>query len=215
MSLGPPTKHAARSAATRAALIAAARTLFGERGYGGVGTGELARAAGVTRGALYHQFADKRELFRAVVEDVEMDLIGRIGARIAAADPGDPLGALADGAEVLIDAILEPDIRRIAALDAPSVLGWETWREISERYGLGLIDAAIAGAIEQGSLPDQPVRPLAHLLLGAIDEGAMYVALADDVAAAREQTLTALRALLDGLRRRPGGQGRPQHRPRR
>lgn len=200
MSSKPPTKHAARSAATRAALIAAARPLFGERGYADVGTEELAHAAGVTRGALYHQFADKRELFRAVVEDVEVDLMGRIGARIAAADPTDPLGALADGAEVLIDAILEPDIRRIAALDAPSVLGWEEWREIGERHGLGLIDAAITGAIEQGSLPEQPVRPLAHLLLGALDEGAMYVALADDVTAAREQTLTALRALLDALR---------------
>lgn len=200
MSLKPPTKHAARSAATRAALIAAARPLFGERGYADVGTEELAHAAGVTRGALYHQFADKRELFRAVVEGVEADLMGRIGARMAAADPTDPLGALADGAEVLIDAILEPDIRRIAALDAPSVLGWEEWREIGERHGLGLIDAAITGAIEQGSLPEQPVRPLAHLLLGALDEGAMYVALADDVTAAREQTLTALRALLDALR---------------
>jgi len=201
MTLKPPSKHAARSAATRAALIAAARPLFGERGYADVSTEELAHAAGVTRGALYHQFADKRELFRAVVEDVEAGLIGRIGARIAGADTTDPLGALADGAEVLIDAIsLEPDIRRIVALDAPSVLGWEAWREIGERHGLGLIDAAITGAIEQGALPEQPVRPLAHLLLGALDEGAMYVALADDVAGAREQTLTALRALLDALR---------------
>jgi AcrR family transcriptional regulator len=201
MTLQTPNKHAARSAATRAALIAAARPLFGERGYADVGTEELAHAAGVTRGALYHQFADKRELFRAVVEDVETDLVGRIGARIAASDATDPLAALADGAEVLIDAILEPDIRRIAALDAPSVLGWEAWREIGERHGLGLIVAAITGAIEQGSLPDQPVRPLAHLLLGALDEGAMYVALADDVAAAREQTLTALRTLLEAMRR--------------
>ena len=200
MSPEHPSKHAVRSAATRSALIAAARPLFGERGYAGVGTEEIAQAAGVTRGALYHQFADKRELFRAVVEDVETDLMSRIGDRVAAADPADPLGALADGAEVLMDAVLEPDIRRIAALDAPSVLGWETWREISERYGLGLIVAAIAGAIEQGSLPEQPVRPLGHLLLGAVNEGAMYVALADDVDAAREQTLTALRGLLDSLR---------------
>ncbi len=196
-----PSKHATRSAATRSALIAAARRLFGERGYADVGTEELAHAAGVTRGALYHQFADKRELFRAVVEDLEVKLIGRIGARIEAADPTDPLGALGDGAEVLIDACMEADFRRIVALDAPSVLGWEEWREISERYGLGLLDAALAEAIEQGSLPGQPVRPLAHLLLGALNEGAMYVALADDVDEARAQTLAALRALLDALRR--------------
>jgi hypothetical protein len=81
------------------------------------------------------------------------------------------------------------------------VLGWETWREISERYGLGLIDAALTGAIAQGSLAERPVRPLAHLLLGALNESAMYVALAEDVQTARSQTLDALRSLLDALRR--------------
>lgn len=202
MSSENPNKQEARSAATRAALVAAARPLFGERGYANVGTEELAQAAGVTRGALYHQFEDKRDLFRAVVEDVESDLIGRIAGRIGQADPADPLSALAEGAEVLMDAVQEPDIRRIAALDAPAVLGWEEWREIGERYGFGLVEAAITGAIEQGSLPEQPVRPLAHLLLGAVNEGAMYVALADNVGEARAQTLAALGSLFDGLRRR-------------
>lgn len=201
MTLEPTNKHAARSAATRAALIASTRPLFGARGYADVSTAELAAAAGVTRGALYYQFTDKRDLFRAVVEAVEVELMTRVGAGVAASDPGDALGALADGAQVLMDAVLEPDIRRIAALDAPSVLGWEEWREITARYGLGLIDAALTTAIAQGSLPEQPIRPLAHLLLGAVNEGALYVALADDVATARAQTLTALRALLDGLRR--------------
>jgi len=197
---GASNRQTERSATTRAALIGAARPRFGDRGYADVGTEEIVQAAGVTRGALYHQFTDKRDLFLAVVETVEVEIIGRISARLAAADPADPLGALADGAEVLIDAILEPDIRRITALDAPSVLGWETWREISERYGLGLIDAALTAAIAQGSLPEQPVRPLAHLLLGALNESAMYVALADDIPTARTQTLAALRSLLDALR---------------
>lgn len=196
-----PNRQAARSAATRAALVAAARPLFGERGYARVGTEEIVHAAGVTRGALYHHFADKRNLFLAVVESVEVDIIGRISARLAASDPSDPVGALAEGAEVLIDAILEPEIRQITALDAPSVLGWDTWREISERYGLGLIDAALTVAIAQGSLPEQPVRPLAHLLLGALNESAMYVALADDIPTARTQTLAAFRSLLEALRR--------------
>ena len=197
----PPNRQAARSAATRAALVAAARPLFGGRGYGNVGTEEIVHAAGVTRGALYHHFADKRDLFLAVVENVEVDIVGRISARLAASDPSDPVGALADGAEVLIDAILEPEIRQITALDAPSVLGWDTWREISERYGLSLIDAALTAAIAQGSLPEQPVRPLAHLLLGALNESAMYVALADQIPTARTQTLAAFRSLLEALRR--------------
>ena len=94
-------RQAARSATTRAALIAAARPLFGDRGYANVGTEEIVHAAGVTRGALYHQFADKRDLFLAVVENVEVEIIGRISARLAAADPSDPLGALADGADVV------------------------------------------------------------------------------------------------------------------
>jgi len=200
MSPENPNRQEARSAATRAALVAAARPLFGERGYADVGTEELAKAAGVTRGALYHQFEDKRDLFRAVVENVEQDLIDRIAGRMAQAEVSDALGALAEGAEVLMDVVLEPDIRRIAAIDAPSVLGWEEWREIRERYGLGLVSAAVAGAIEQGALPEQPVRPLAFLLLGAVNEGAMYVALAEDVGEARQQTLTALRSMLDGLR---------------
>ena len=195
-----PRKQAERSAATRASLIDAATLLFGERGYSGVGTSELARQAGVTRGALYHQFADKRELFAAVFESVEQDLIERIAERIAASDPDDPLAALAEGAEVLIDAALEPRFRQIAALDAPGVLGWEQWRQISERYGLGLIVAGITAAIEQGSVEEQPVAPVAHLLLGALNEGAMFVATADDPGRARQETLTALRAMLESLR---------------
>ncbi len=195
-----PRKQAERSAATRAALIAAATPLFGERGYSGVGTGELAEAAGVTRGALYHQFADKRDLFAAVFEGVEQELIERIAARINEAGPADPLGALAEGAEVLIDAVLEPDFRQIAALDAPGVLGWEEWRQISERYGLGLIVAGITAAIEEGSIREQPVAPVAHLLLGALNEGAMYVAVAEDPDQARRETLAALQNMLQSLR---------------
>jgi AcrR family transcriptional regulator len=199
--MGEPRKQAERSAATRAALIAAARELFGERGYAGVGTTELADAAGVTRGALYHQFADKRELFATVFESVEQDLIERIAARIAEAGPGDPLGALAEGAEVLIDAALEPDFRQIAAVDAPGVLGWEEWRRVSERYGLGLIVAGIGAAIDEGSMAEQPVDPIAHLLLGALNEGAMYVARAEQPERARRETLDALRAMLSSLAR--------------
>jgi AcrR family transcriptional regulator len=197
--MSEPRKQADRSAATRASLTAAAAALFGERGYSAVGTGEIAEAAGVTRGALYHQFADKRDLFAAVFESVEQELIERISERIAAADPGDPLGALAEGAEVLIDAVLEPRFRQIAAVDAPGVLGWDQWREISERYGLGLIVAGLTAAVEEGSMEDRPVLPIAHLLLGALNEGAMYVAMAPDSERARRETLDALRNMLSAL----------------
>src|SRR5215472_1311022 len=117
------TKHDLRSEATRRQLVTAARALFGARGYAGVGTEEIVRAAGVTRGALYHQFRDKADLFAAVAEEVEAEIAERIaaGARAAA----DPVEALRAGARLFLDACGEPEVERIILLDAPAVLGWE------------------------------------------------------------------------------------------
>src|ERR1700704_5320380 len=183
---GSRTAKALRSEATRAALIETARRLFAERGYADVGTEEIVRAAGVTRGALYHHFAGKRELFQAVYEDVERRLVERI-AESAVQSAGDPLQALHAGAQAFLDACEDPAVQRIALLDAPSVLGWEEWREIGMRYGFGLVQATVQAAMDAGLIEEQPVVPLAHLLLGAIDEGAMLVARADDGGETRQQ----------------------------
>ena len=113
---------AQQSEATRAELVGAARRLFAEHGYGGVGTEEIVRAAGVTRGALYHHFAGKKDLFRAVYEDIERELVEQIAA--VAVSAGDPVSALRAGAQAWLDACEEPDVQQIALLDAPSVLGW-------------------------------------------------------------------------------------------
>lgn len=197
----PPSKHATRSAATRASLIGAARTLFGERGYADVGTEEIVKAAGVTRGALYHQFADKRELFAAVYEELEVELTAELApTALAAAQAGDPLDALAAAAETFLVRFRDPALERIALIDAPSVLGWDRWREIGLQHGLGLTEAVLSAAIDAGVLAPQPARPLAHLLLGAIDEGALYVARSDAPETARSETLAAIARLLDGLR---------------
>lgn len=197
-----PSKHAARSAATRAALVAAGRELFSTRGYADVGTEEIVRTAGVTRGALYHQFADKRELFAAVYEALEDELMAELApAALAAAQAGDPLDALAASARSFLERCQDPAIGRIALIDAPAVLGWDRWREIGMAHGLGMTEAVLAAAIESGALAPQPTRPLAHLLLGAIDEGAMYVARAADPATALEETLVGIEQLLAGLRR--------------
>ncbi len=169
-----PNRKAEQSQATRSALIATARALFAARGYAHVGTEEIVRAAGVTRGALYHQFADKADLFRAVYEDVERELVERV-AGVAAGAP-DPLAGLRVGAEAFLDACQDPAVSRIALIDAPSVLGWEEWREIGLRYGFGLIQGTLEAAMEAGQIERRPVRPLAHLLLGAIDEAALLVA---------------------------------------
>jgi AcrR family transcriptional regulator len=195
---GPRTKHAERSEATRAALVTAARPLFAARGFAGVGTEEIVRAAGVTRGALYHQFRDKKDLFAAVFEQLELELAQRTGAA-AAAGSDDPLVELRVGADAWLDACTEPEVQRIVLLDGPAVLGWERWREIGMRYSLGLMEAVLQLAVDAGRIAPQPVRPLAHVLLGAIDEAALYVATADDPKTARAEVGEVLDRLLAAL----------------
>jgi len=190
--------QAERSEATRTALMDAARRLFAERGYADVGTEEIVREAGVTRGALYHHFDGKRDLLRAVYEQIEGEIAQDLAER---AVPGaSVLETLRLGADRFLDRCLEPEVQRIALLDAPAVLGWEQWREIGARYGLGLISALLTAGIEAGELRRQPVDPLAHALLGALDEIAMLVARADDPARARAEAGETLTGLIEALR---------------
>jgi AcrR family transcriptional regulator len=185
---------------TRAALLAAARELFSERGYAAVGTEEIVQRARVTRGALYHHFADKKDLFRGVHEQMEGELTTAIAAELAEAAGEDPVAGLVTGVSSFLDACMDPRLARIVLLEAPSVLGWAEWREIDERYGLGLVMAGLQGAMDVGALREQPVKPLAHLMLGALGEAAMVIANADDPQAARAEVEPSLLTLLDGLR---------------
>ncbi len=178
--------------------MAEARALFAERGYAAVGTEEIVKAAGVTRGALYHHFEDKEALFRAVFEQVETEITERI-AQGALADP-DPIKALLGGTEQFLDVCREPEVQQIALLDAPAVLGYELWREIEADYALGLIRAGLTAAMEAGALAQQPTEPLAHVLLGALTEGALYLARAEDADAARAEVGETFTRLIDGLR---------------
>jgi AcrR family transcriptional regulator len=191
------TKHDVRSEATRLRLVTAARTLFGARGYADVGTEEIVQAAGVTRGALYHQFRDKADLFAAVAEELEAEIAERIAGAAGAGAAADPVGALRSGARLFLDACAAPEVERIILLDAPAVLGWEAWRDLAGRYGLGLVQFALQAAIDADAIVPQPVVPLAHVLIGALNESALYVARAEDPAAAREQCV----AILDGILR--------------
>jgi AcrR family transcriptional regulator len=193
--------QAERTEATRAALIDAARPLFAQRGYAGVGTEEIARAAGVTRGALYHHFDGKRELFEAVYVQIEVELAERIAAGALEANASSPLDAMRAGAEMFLRVSTEPETQQIVLLDGPSVLGWDRWREIATEHGLGLIEATLQAAVEAGAIDPQPVRPLAHVLMGALDEAAMLVARAEDAEKMRGEVGQTLAALLDGLSR--------------
>jgi AcrR family transcriptional regulator len=194
-------KHAQRSERTRAALLGAARTLFGEHGYAEVGIEQVVRAAGVTRGALYHQFpGGKEELFRETVESVEAELVQRIAEEVVQAGATDPLAALRIGARASLDASVDPAVARITLVDAPAVLGPDVWREIGQRYGLGIVRASLEAAMEAGVIRAAPVDPLAQVMLAAIEEAARYVARAADREAARDAAGATLDRLVDGLR---------------
>jgi AcrR family transcriptional regulator len=189
-----------RSTATRAALVAAARPRFAERGYAAVGTPELAAAAGVTRGALYHQFTDKRALFAAVAEEVEAEVTRALAAAVMAAAPHDPLEALHVAIDAWLDSCEDPEVRQVLLIDGPAVLGWEELRDLLARYGLGLTVQLVQAGISAGRLPDLDATALAHVLLGALQEAGLVVAVEP---AARPAVLAALRAVVDGLARDP------------
>jgi AcrR family transcriptional regulator len=193
-----PGRREAEARATREALIEAALELFTERGYAGVGTEEIVSRAKVTRGALYHHFEDKRDLFRAVFERVEGDLMERIGATMQGAD--DAWDLMVAGMRAFLDACEEPAVKQISLTDAPAVLGWAEWREIDNRHGLGLTRAALQGAVEAGVLRPIAVDPMAHLFVAALSEAAFVIAHAEQPGKARAEVEEALIQLVEGLR---------------
>lgn len=190
--------QAERAEATRAALIAAARRLFGERGYAAVGAEEIVAAAGVTRGALYHHFGGKERLLEAVYEQIEAESTQRVAAVVLGSELTSPLAAMRAGIEVFLDDCAKPELQRVVLHDAPAVLGWDRWREIAAANGLGLIEASLVAAIDAGEVRPLPVQPTAHLLLGALDEAAMLIARSEDPEARAEVTAVLL-VLLEGF----------------
>src|ERR1700757_2227997 len=188
-----------RSAATRDALIGAARKLWGLRGYAEVGTPEIATAAGVTRGAMYHQFADKAALFGEVVEAVEQDVMARMASVVAGSGAATPADAICAAVDAWLEVSGDPEVRQLILLDAPSVLGWAAFRDVAQRYSLGMTEQLLTGAMDAGQLARQPVRPLAHVLIGALDEAAMFIATADDAQSARRETREVLHRLIDAM----------------
>lgn len=184
--------------ATRTALIAAARALFTERGYAATSTTEIVVRAGVTRGALYHHFPAKDDVFRAVFEQLEHDVTQHVArAALAGADPFEQFRL---GSRAYLDACLDPAVQRVVLVEGPSVLGWERWQEVEQRYGYGLVVAGVEAAMAAGLIETQPAAPLAHVLFGALTEAGMVVARAEDPGAARAEMDQAMDRLLDGLR---------------
>lgn len=167
-----------RSDSTRAALIAAGRELFVSRGYAETGTPELVAGAGVTRGALYHHFADKRALFRAVVEAESAAVTQEIES---AARPGlSPLKALSKGGAAFLEAMQVPGRTQLLLVDAAAVLGREELDAIDARHGGRTLREGLAAAMQAGALPKLPLVPTAQLLSAAYDRAALAIAAGAD-----------------------------------
>lgn len=197
--------QAERSAETREALISAARPLFAAHGFAEVALETIVRAAGVTRGALYHHFADKTELFATVFEQVEGEVAARMGEAIAAAGETDAIEVMRLGAAFWLDACSDPEIQRIALVDAPAVLGWTRWTEIGNRYNIGLVRELLSGAVESGRIPPQPIEATALTMLGAMREATLYVARAEDHDTARREAGAVIDRLIRALTASDGG----------
>jgi AcrR family transcriptional regulator len=161
-----------------------ARVLFAERGYAGVSADDIVASAGLTRGALHHHFGDKAGLFRAVFEELEAELAEEIAAAVGGADPA---ARMLVGLGAFLDICQRPDVRQIALTDAPTVLGWETWRAIESEHGLRLIKELIS---ESGA--DGPVDVAAQLVLSVLIEAGLMIANGADRASVEQTLLTLL-----------------------
>ncbi|HZB10944.1 MAG TPA: helix-turn-helix domain-containing protein [Rubrobacter sp.] len=190
--------RADRKLETRSALVGAARRLFTERGYAATPTEEIIRGAGASRGALYHHYRDKEELFRAVYEEVDREVVRKIVA--AARGQEDAWDRLVVGCRTYLAASLDPAVQQVVLLDGPSVLGWETWREIEGAHCMGLMEGVLRKVADEERL-DAPIEPLLHLLFGALSEGALLVARADDREAALAEVEATIVRLLNGLKK--------------
>jgi len=163
-----------RRAATRGALVAAARALFAERGFAGVSREEIVERAGVTRGAMYHYFASKEDLFRVVYEEVERDLCEAIATTAMRVD--DPVEQLRLGSIAFLRSAATGEVRRIAVLDSPAVLDAETRQSVAEQYGLGLVREGLHAVDAAGRLAAGPVEQLAPILMAVLHEAATQIA---------------------------------------
>lgn len=197
----PGAEQTPRGQMTKAALIDAARELFVSKGYFATGTEEIVVKADVgTRGALYHHFADKEDLFRAVFDQVQADL----AAATTVNERDDALDLLTAALQQFLDASADnADVQQILLIDGPAVLGWDQWRRLEAVYGLGVITAMLDAAVVQDVIARQPTEPLAHMLLAAVDEAALYIANAPDRRQAHRQARQSLMRLLEGLRTSP------------
>ena len=186
-----------RGRSTRARLVAAGRKLFGERGYEGTSIAEILDRAGIARGALYHHFASKEELFDAVLEAAVAEMAEDVARSARGADG--PVATLRAACRAWLDLALDPALQRICLIDAPAVVGWTRWRELDEQHSLGALRATLRAIAATGQIPGERVDFFAHMIIASVTEAALVVVRAEDQRAAHEEAIQAVDAMLDGL----------------
>jgi AcrR family transcriptional regulator len=191
-----PTQ-AERTEATRGRLVSTARRLFAEQGFAATSTEEILEVASVSRGAMYHHFSSKTELFRAAFEAVEDDLTAEV--MTAAAGETDAVRMLAKGFSTFLDQCLRTEVQRIVMIEGPTVLGWDTWQELDERYAFGSLKAVLLLAAEEGRITEGEVDSWAHLLLGAVMQAGMVVARAADPPTAKQEMTATFEKVISAL----------------
>lgn len=193
---GHPSERAAQAAATRRELLQHARKLFAQKGYTDSSTDEVVRRAKVTKGALYHHFSNKLELYRAVVEDMERELAATMDA--AAERARQPQKKLEAACDAYLDACLDSSLTRILVLEAPVVLGWKEWCALAHQHEIAALAAYLESVVAKSATGERPLE-MAHVLLGALNTAARVIATADDPQKARTQVDGTIERLLKGL----------------
>jgi AcrR family transcriptional regulator len=200
MASRPQPRRTEHASDTRAALIASARGLFAAQGYDGTGTEQIVADARVTRGALYHHFRDKADLFRAVMAEAAGAVAQQLVDEQLAAEAESPLAEIRDGVSAFLDVCVGGDFQRIVLVDGPRVLGSDAWDELVDRYGRQLLEEWLDRCVEAGDLEVIPTRPLARLLIAMLTEASLAIAAAPDPAATRAELGVVVDRLLTGLR---------------
>lgn len=187
------------TAITIQTLIEVARTHFTEHGYADAALEEIVQEAGLTRGALYHHFGNKKGLFQAVLDTVQKEVAERVETQAAKSE--DVWEQLILGCRAFITAAVEPKNKRIMLVDGPAVLGWEEWRRMDEQNSMRLLREQLQFMQQQGELRQVAVDALTHMLSGAMNEAALWIAQAAEEQQAYEESMIVISLLLEGLRR--------------
>jgi AcrR family transcriptional regulator len=203
MPAKPQPRRAEHASDTRAALLASARRLFAAQGFDGTGTEQIVADARVTRGALYHHFRDKADLFRAVMAEAAGSVAQRLIDEQLAADAPSPLAEIQSGIAGFLDVCVGGDFQRIVLVDGPRVLGSDAWEELVERYGRSILEEWLARCVAAGDMDAMPVGALSRLLIAMLTEASLAIARSETPAETRAELGVVLERMLTGLRPRP------------